>query len=680
MAFQLGLDTGGTYTDAVMINESQKIVASAKSLTTHTNLIEGLRGATEAVLSEQFHPITLVSVSTTLATNALVEGTGRPVCLLLIGFSDAQMQRAKLQQALGGDPHFFLDGGHNASGKKLAELDLQLLEKHIDGVAGKVDAFAISSVFAVRNPEHELAAMELIKAKTGMPVSCGHMLSSGLDAPRRALTALLNARLIPMISSLLLAARQLLLEHQIDCPLMVVKGDGSLVSADVALASPVETILSGPAASVVGAQFMCDDETMLVSDMGGTTTDIAMIQYGSPRLDPNGATIGGWRTMVSAIDVKTYGLGGDSAISYNRDTKSFDIGPQRVMPLSLLTMQHPHLLDILQEQSEEAYITTHAGQFVMAHSASASDLTAAQGELWEQIKHAPIALQTLFKQQTMERALTKLVQRGAVLLSGFTPSDASHVLQDQGNWERRGAQLGAVLMQRYAAENMGQTFASIDEFCRSIQAQVSHKTALALINSVVDDPSSKKRQMGMGLSDSQKALLESAFISEAGKNDARHNDNSNHLRLQAQLQMPIVALGAPVACYYPALTDLLNTKVHIPEHAHVANALGAIVGRIRQQQEIMITPSSGKQVTVHFPDGAQNREELEDAAAAAIVWANSRAKQKAIEAGATDIVVTADRYDNIVNTHGQDVFFECRIVATAIGRPAQAKLAARTAE
>jgi len=661
VAFQLGLDTGGTYTDAVLINESQKIVSNAKSLTTHTNLIDGLRGAAEGVLSDEYTPITLVSVSTTLATNALVEGRGRPVCLVLIGFTDAQMQRANLQQALGGDPHFFLAGGHNASGKKLADLDLKQLGEYIDTVADSVDAFAVSSVFAVRNPEHELAAMELIKSKTGKPVSCGHMLSSGLDAPRRALTALLNARLIPMISSLLLAARQLLQEHKIDCPLMVVKGDGSLVSADVAQESPVETILSGPAASVVGAQFMCGDDMMLVSDMGGTTTDIAMIENGSPRLDPNGATVGGWRTMVSAIDVKTYGLGGDSAVIYNRESKQFDIGPHRVMPLSLITQQYPHLLKVLQEQSEEPYITTHAAQFVLAHSASPTDLTAAQRELWEKIKQAPIALQTLFKEQTMERALSKLVQRGIVLLSGFTPSDASHVLQDQSNWEIKGAQFGATIMQRYASENMGQAFDSTDEFCRAIQAQVARDTAMALINSVVDDPSSKKH--GMGLSDSQKALLQANFA----------NDSASYLSLQAQLQMPVVALGAPVRCYYPALEPLLNTRVDIPEYAHVANALGAVVGQIRQQQEIVITPSSGKQVKVHYPHGAKDVMELEEAASEASAWASDEAKLKAESAGAEAINVTVERHDNIVNTQGQDVFFESRIVATAIGRPALAR-------
>lgn len=660
VTYQLGLDTGGTYTDAVLIDESQKIIATAKSLTTHSDLIQGLSGAASAVLSEQHHPISLVSVSTTLATNALVEGRGRPICLVLIGFTQSQMQRANLSQALSGDPHFFVDGGHDAAGKKVVELDLRLLEKHIESVADKVDAFAVSSVFSVRNPEHEIAAMALIKSKTGLPVSCGHMLSSGLDAPRRALTALLNARLIPMISSLLSAARQLLKTHQIDCPLMVVKGDGSLVSADVAQMSPVETILSGPAASVVGAQFMCGEKQMLISDMGGTTTDVAMIENGRPRLDPNGATVGGWRTMVSAIDVKTYGLGGDSAIVYDRESRGFEIGPHRVMPLSLLTHRYPALLDVLEEQVQEPFITTHAGQFALAHSAEPTDLTAQQRELWAVIEQKPIALQTLFKEQTLERSLHKLVQRGIVLLSGFTPSDASHVLKLQSNWNQQGAKLGATLAHRYANENMGPEFDSIESFCTFITEQVTRKTAIALINSIAYDPSAKKQAPHVGLSESQLALLEATFA----------KNGEDKLRLQAHVAMPVIGLGAPAACYYSALSDLLNTQVMIPEYAYVANALGAVVGRIRQRSELLLTPGSGKAVVVHFPEGAQAFAELEEAASAADKWVRTEAIKMASEAGATDIGVGVERLDNIVSNQGQDVFFESRIIATATGRPA----------
>ena len=121
MAFQLGLDTGGTYTDAVLINDEQSVIATAKSLTTHHDLIQGLRGAVNAVLTDQLRPITLVSLSTTLATNALVEGRGRPVCLVLIGYRPEQLKKAQLTEALGRDPHGFIAGGHSASGEAMCE-------------------------------------------------------------------------------------------------------------------------------------------------------------------------------------------------------------------------------------------------------------------------------------------------------------------------------------------------------------------------------------------------------------------------------------------------------------------------------------------------------------------------------------------------------------------------------
>jgi len=105
VAFQLGLDTGGTYTDAVLINDSQAVVATAKSLTTHDDLIIGLRGATHAVLDDSARPITLVSLSTTLATNALVEGRGRPVCLVLIGYRPEQLAKANMASLMAATQH-----------------------------------------------------------------------------------------------------------------------------------------------------------------------------------------------------------------------------------------------------------------------------------------------------------------------------------------------------------------------------------------------------------------------------------------------------------------------------------------------------------------------------------------------------------------------------------------------
>jgi len=207
LTLQLGVDTGGTYTDAVLLHEQTQGVRKAKALTTHGHLIDGLRGALDSVLDDvDVADINLVSLSTTLATNALVEGKGRRVALLLVGYSETQMSRAGLGAALAGDPIAFVAGGHSAGGDELEPLDIHVAESFIKDVADQVDAFAVSAMFAVRNPGHELALLHTISSLTAKPVSLGHHLSSGLDAPRRALTCLFNARLIPSIRALLEAA------------------------------------------------------------------------------------------------------------------------------------------------------------------------------------------------------------------------------------------------------------------------------------------------------------------------------------------------------------------------------------------------------------------------------------------------------------------------------------------
>src|SRR5699024_2430721 len=133
--------------------------------------------------------------------------------------------------------------------------------------------FAVSASFSIRNPLHEQRAAELVAALTGKPVTCGHELAASLGAPRRAMTAALNARMIAYVQQLIEAVRGLLRRHRIPAPLMIVKGDGSLVSADSAMLQPITTVLSGPAASVNGAMLLSGRRNLIVADMGGTTTD-----------------------------------------------------------------------------------------------------------------------------------------------------------------------------------------------------------------------------------------------------------------------------------------------------------------------------------------------------------------------------------------------------------------------
>jgi len=649
VSFALGLDAGGTYTDAVVIDEQQGIVAKAKALTSHANLIEGLQEVVAKVLAEC--PVsrlpektTLVSLSTTLATNSLVEGRGRKVCLILIGYTSAQLARANLMDALAGDPHVFIEGGHDAGGSAKAELDVKALRETIMATSETVEAYAVSAVFSVRNPAHELQAQALIAELSGKPVSCGHSLSSALDAPRRALTALLNARLIPMIGALLSAAWQLMQEVGIDAPLMVVKGDGSLVSAELAQSCPVETILSGPAASVVGAAFLCKEPQLLVSDMGGTTTDVALIRNGQPTLDAAGATVGGWRTMVEAISIATYGLGGDSAIRFNRREREFTIGPGRVMPLCLLLSHYPHLLDELKSQIELPMSTTHSAEFVLAHVAKGSvkteTLSIQQRELWARIEKSPISVQSLFKEQTLERALNRLEQQGLVLRAGFTPTDASHILQLQSGWMREASLLGAQLLMRYSADNLGEQYDSEESFAQACREQVSRLAAMAMAETV-----------NGGLTDSQRSLIKAGFESGGA---------ASFLSLQPRLSV-----------YYSRAAELLGTKAHLLEHHEVANALGAVVGSVRQQHQIVITPGGGKMVTLMGPEGPQLMDSLEQAAEKATQIATEHVTVAAKLAGAGDITVQCSRCDNVVENGGESVFFESVIVATATGRPSR---------
>ena len=258
MAYLLGVDTGGTYTDAVIVDDSSdRVLGKAKSLTTRADLALGIGRAVDAALKEAgIAPgdVALVSLSTTLATNALVEGQGGRVALVFIGFDQDDLDRGGLIDALKGDPVILLDGGHNHAGLQSKAIDLTQLESAIASLGPQVMGFAVAARFATRNPAHELAARDLIRTVTGRPVTCSHELSANLNGPKRALTAVLNARLIGMIDRLVAACEGHLATTGITAPLMVTRGDGALISAAMVRERPIETILSGPAASIVGAR------------------------------------------------------------------------------------------------------------------------------------------------------------------------------------------------------------------------------------------------------------------------------------------------------------------------------------------------------------------------------------------------------------------------------------------
>jgi N-methylhydantoinase A/oxoprolinase/acetone carboxylase beta subunit len=656
----LGFDTGGTYTDAVIFDPgASQVLAAAKSLTTKHDLAIGLRKAMELVLPAANREISLVSLSTTLATNALVEGQGSPICLLLIGYDQGSLKRADLGRALGTDPVVFIAGGHNATGDEQTPLDRAALEAAVREHGAKVASFAVSSFFSVRNPAHELAARELIREITGLPVTCGHELTSKLDAPRRALTTALNARLIPQLQHLIRAVEGLMREKGIAAPLMVVKGDGSLVSAEFALNRPVETILSGPAASVVGARHLSGEGDVLVSDMGGTTTDVALLRDGRPILDRNGATVGGWKTMVEAVAVHTFGLGGDSEI--RREGNRLEVGPRRLVPLSLLAREHPQVLGILRGQLEAERLPPQAGRFALRNrtlDAGLESLSQSQAELWNMLAGGPLPLSQIAQRYASLKAVDRLVERGLVIVSGLTPSDAAHILGRQAEWNTEAARIGAELWIKddlaaaRPADANPVTLAS-----RIVEAVVVH-TARVLIASVLGADEGKQLweldSLGRRLVDQAVGPMPAGDLLQTNLTIAR----------------PIVAIGAPVASYYPEVARRLNTRLVVPPNAGVCNAVGAVAGGVLQTVNALITSPAEGRYRTHLPSGNQDFSSLETAADFALREARALATRMALEAGAAEVEVTYSRKDTIHRDPvGFELFIESRIEVTGLGRP-----------
>lgn len=661
MTIHLGLDTGGTYTDAVLFDPARGVVAAAKALTTKQDLSVGLGNAIAAVLDKASGPIGLVSLSTTLATNAIVEGQGSPICLLLLGYERSQLERAGLRQALGSDPVAFIAGGHSPLGDEQTALDLAAAEQAILAHAPKVAAFAVSGYFSVRNPAHENAVKALVRRLTGLPVTCGHELTSKLDAPRRALTVALNARLIPQLQHLIEAVRTILARREISAPLMVVKGDGSLVAAETALSRPVETILSGPAASVVGAHYLAKVGDVVVSDMGGTTTDIAMLRAGRPVLNREGAVIGGWRTMVEAVAVHSYGLGGDSELHLVEGGR-LQLGPRRAVPLSLLASQHPSVLGDLEDQAQDARRIGYDGQFaarLRRLETKESGLDPAQAKLWHRLEAGPLALSAAIDGPAGQRALNRLVARGLVAIAAFTPSDAAHGLGLQSDWSTAAAEFGARIWLRRLDALGVEPIDDVESFCRRVIEQAVRQSVEIILETAIQEDTA--------ISPAEIGTLGRLIATRMARGEA---PQSGILALELPLKLPLVAIGAPVGSYYPAIAERLGTSLVIPPHAAVCNAVGAVAGGVSKRIDALVTQPAEGRFRVHLPTGNRDFDGLEAAVRHAVETAGELAKTEAVAAGADVPELSTARADKTVEgPGGMTLFIESRIAATAFGRP-----------
>ncbi|WP_448149658.1 hydantoinase/oxoprolinase N-terminal domain-containing protein [Labrys miyagiensis] len=658
MSLLLGIDTGGTFTDAVLYDETSGVVAKAKSLTTHHDLAIGVGGAVGAVLEQSgVDPalISLVSLSTTLATNAMVEGQGGRVGLVYIGFDAADAERPDLKAALNGDPVLLIGGGHDAMGQARAPLDAAVLAVEARRLAPSLTGFAVTGRFAVLDPSHEIAAREILRHETGLPVTCGHELSAKLDGPKRALTCVLNARLIHLLEALIAATEGRLAALGISAPLMVVRGDGSLVAAEVAKTKPIETIFSGPAASAVGGAFLAKAPDALVSDIGGTTTDVVVLREGRPRIDPAGALIGGFRTMVEAIAIRTCGLGGDSEVSIEQHglESHLKLGPRRAVPLSLLATSHADLVHATLERQLRADMPNELfGRFALRLNPSRAELPALEAEVLARLEQGPQAADKLIQNRRELNALQRLVNRRLAIMASLTPSDAAHVLGLHEAWDMTAAEKGMLLFCR-RRNAMGLPFAETpDILARQIIGTLTRRSAEFLLECALAEDGF--REQGL----SRHALAAAALDGHSGL-----------VRIGLSLTTPVVGLGASAATYYGDIAGLVGAPSLVPEHAEVANAVGAVVGGVHVSAEVKVLQPVEGIFRVFTRGGTRDITDLTQALAFAETTAREQSEAEALQAGAATVEIAVSVDQKKVVAEGRELFVEALVTARASGRP-----------
>ena len=668
--YTIGIDTGGTYTDAVVIkrnqstdnkNNADNILASVKSLTTHGNLSEGISDALAKALEAaivksagEFNPkdVSLVSLSTTLATNALVEGQGSSLGIFTLGFNDAMVERTEIAKAIPDAKILNIKGGHVYTGREQEPLDEAAIREALAGSMGKVDAYAVAGHYAVRNQQHERQAQELIHEITSATVTASCDLSDSLNGPKRALTAAFNAQIVSLIVQLETAVRESMDALGLDAPIMIVKGDGSIASAESVMQTPIETILSGPAASVIGARYLTGESDFLISDIGGTTTDVATVINGWPALNDAGADVGGYRTLVKAIDMKTLGLGGESEVDIGELLK-LSLLPNRALPLSMLATKWPHIekelsLALMAESGMRSSI-----QYLLLQATDSTDFTDYEKEFIALLDtEKPVLFRKVVGSARDRSCLRRLMNRGVVRMSGFTPSDAAHVLGYQSQWNTQAAFYAAELLGRATGLVMGvDVDTEIKALAQEVFDAVVDKSTRLLINQLT----------GMQF-DSKDPLISAA---------ANGSSVINDMQIQLHSNLPIVAVGGPAGIFYPKVAEQLGQRALIPEYSNVANAIGAGVGIVKSIVSIEITLHQNGKFLIHADDNIIRVESATDALQQAQQIAIKNVKRDVLTKGGqsvndTDITVDVKRID-IPGMEGDVGLISAKVLAECEG-------------
>ncbi|MBT7122795.1 MAG: hydantoinase/oxoprolinase family protein [Clostridia bacterium] len=659
MKIGLGIDTGGTYTDAVLYEfTGKKILLTAKALTTKEDLSIGISNAIDEFDKEWLSKIDFVSLSTTLATNACVEDKGWRAKLIYLGVEDKLIEKFGAPYGLPDSSEiYFLNGGVDMKGAIKEEPDWQALREDMPGFLSDADAVAIVELFGSLNPTSEKKAQEYISNEFGIPAICGHELFTDLNALKRGASTILNARLIPIIEDFIDAIKKSLKQRDINAPLVIVRSDCTLMSESYTSVRPVDTLLCGPAASVMGGVKLTGEKDSIVIDMGGTTTDIAIVQDGVPLKAKDGVNIGKWQTFVKAVQVDTIGLGGDSQIRFDSLDKLV-LGPTRVMPLCIAAHRWPSVTSSLKKLSEQQKISAmpmHEFVCLMSNIGDESLYSQQEIKLCAALANGPLILGEAAKAagtDVYNFNINRLEREGVVARAGLTPTDLMHINGDFNEFDADAAKLGAAVV----ARSKDTTTQALIELVYDRIKQTMYTT---IVSAILKKTHQKFKLHGLG--DRLELLVEESWAR------AKLPQSTDLVDFKFSTGFALGGLCAPIHIFLPDVADALGASYVIPKHANVANALGAIVGNVSAISEIQVRPDYHPAgLKGYFVMGAcqSYHVELPDALREAKKAASAQAQEEAIRRGAVGEIMVNTTTDE---SSSEGICLEIKVTARAVG-------------
>ncbi|MCU6763151.1 N-methylhydantoinase A/acetone carboxylase%2C beta subunit [uncultured Roseburia sp.] len=659
----LGIDTGGTCTDAVIYDlDSRQILSHTKTRTTHADLTQCILQVMKDLPQDLLHKADFIALSTTLATNACVEGKGGRAKLVFIGLEPEEASRQAASYGLPPMEEIYCLPAHiPLDTAQITEPDWTQFRADLSVQFQNYDSVAITQLNARQNNgAFEKKAKEIIMEELGLPCITGYELFQEYNIYRRGASALLNARLIPVIQEFLSAIRTSLDQMDLNRPIVIVRSDGTMMSEAYACERPIETLLCGPAASIMGAMELCSEPNQVIIDMGGTTSDIALVKDGIPVRVTNGIQIGSWKTFVHGMFVDTFGLGGDSTIC--RDNNGvLSLDTVRSIPLCMLASIYPQVTEKIHKlNTDEVKHSKNLFEFyVLLKDISHSPLyTDREKQFCKALKDGPLLIREAaasIREDIYCFDIHRLESEGVVMKSALTPTDIMHIKGDFKGYDSTASQEAV----SFLARNLKLTESDL---CDQVYRMIRKKIFMNVLRILMKDSHPQQKD---SLMEKLEFLYESAYQNACQEQTAFFSPDF-------KLNAVLVGIGAPVHVFLPEAAKMLGVKCYIPEFAPVANALGAVVGNISAEATIEIKQISsiGNADQYYFTGRPEYGfyDTLEEAEKAARQAAKQDASEKALRQGAADqLTVTFSSHEHSAMTNFGKMFLSYDVTASVIG-------------